>query len=194
MNNMDNLFPKFMKKIADLIEDEEGNIPGNKLLMLGTMIIVLGNMLTLDAFAAHGSHQSHSSHSSHSSSSSHGSSHGSHGSHSNHGNHGSHDSHVSHQSHTSHSNTLSHSNSRYSAEGDVSYSAPFASRVPGIAAPPVAVTKDTFVLPEVNQNIEVPNGTPTSSILPAFGVPATSVGTKIDTGEINSPSATEKIM
>lgn len=179
---MDNLFPKLMKNIGDLIEDEEGNIPGNKLLMLGTMIIVLGNMLTMEAFAAHGSHRSHSSHRS-----------SSHGNHSNHSNHGSHDSHVSHQSHTSHSNTSSHSNSLYSAEGDVTYSAPSASKVPGIAAPPVAVTKDTFVLPEVNQNIELPNGTPTSSILPALGVPATSVGTKIDAGEIHSPSVTEKI-
>lgn len=179
MNSMDNLFPKLMKNIGDLIEDEEGNIPGNKLLMLGTMIIVLGNMLTMDAFAAHRSHRSHSSHRS--------------GSHGNHGNHSNHGSHVSHQSHTSHSNTSSHSNSLYSAEGDVTYSAPSASKVPGIAVPPVAVTKDTFVLPGVNQNIELPNGTPTSSILSSLGVPAASVGVKIDAGEIHSPSATEKI-
>ena len=100
---------------------------------------------------------------------------------------------MSHQSHTSHSNTTSHSNSLYSAEGDVTYSAPSASRVPGIQTPPVAVTEDTFVLPEVNQNIEMPNGTPTSSIIPTFGVPATSAGAKIDAGDIHSPSATEKI-
>lgn len=179
---MDNLFPKFMKNIADLIEDEEGNIPGNKLLMLGTMIIVLGNMLAMNVFAAHSSHSSHQSHSSHSS-----------GSDGNHSNHGSHESHVSHQSHTSHSNTSSHSNSLYSAEGDVSPSAPSASMIHGIAVPPVAVTEDAFVLPEVNQNIELPNGTPTSSIMPAFGVPATSVGTKIDVGYINSPCAIENI-
>lgn len=100
---------------------------------------------------------------------------------------------MSHQSHTSHSNTISHSNSLYSAEGDVTYSAPSTSRVPGIQTPPVAVTEDTFVLPEVNQNIEMPNGTSTSSIIPAFGVPATSAGAKIDAGDIHSPSTTEKI-
>lgn len=182
---MDNLFPKFMKKIEDLIEDEEGNIPGNKLLMLGTMIIVLGSMLAVDAFAAHSSHSSHSSHRSHSSHSS--------GSHGNHSNHGSHESHQSHQSHTSHSNSARHSNSLYSAEGDVTYSAPSVAKIPGIAAPPVAVTEETFVLPEVNQNIELPNSTPTSSIMPAFAAPATSVGTKIDAGEIHKPSGTEKI-
>lgn len=181
MNN-DGLFPQIAKKLENLIEDEEGNIPGSKLLMLGSMVIILGNMLAVDAFAAHGSHKSHSSHSSHSS--------GSHGNHSNHGSHGSHESHVSH---TSHSNTSSHSNSMYSSEGDVKYSAPAASKVPGIKVPPVAVTEDTFALPEVNQNIEVPNGTPLSSIMPAFGVPATSAGTKIDAGDIHIPSATEKI-
>ena len=35
MNNMDELFPKFQKSIENLIEDEEGNIPGKKLLVLG---------------------------------------------------------------------------------------------------------------------------------------------------------------
>ena len=65
MNNTDGLFPKLKKNIENLIEDEEGNIPGNKLLMLGTMVIILGNMLAVDAFAAHRSHSSHSSHRSH---------------------------------------------------------------------------------------------------------------------------------
>lgn len=73
------------------------------------------------------------------------------------------------------------------------YSAPSVSKIPGITVPPVAVTEETFVLPEVNQNIELPNSTPTSSIMPAFGVPATTPGVKIDAGEINEPSATEKI-
>ena len=60
------MFPKFKKNISDLIEDEEGNIPGNKLLMLGTMIVVLGSMMQMDAVqAVHGSHKSHTSHSSH---------------------------------------------------------------------------------------------------------------------------------
>lgn len=57
MNKMDELFPKFQKNIENLIEDEEGNIPGSKLLMLGTMIIVLGSLLSVDAFAGHRSHE-----------------------------------------------------------------------------------------------------------------------------------------
>lgn len=178
---MDNLFPKVIKNIENLIEDEEGNIPGNKLLVLGTMIIVLGNILTLEVFGKHRSHSSHRSHTSHGSGSS------------GHGNHSSHESHQSHQSHTSHSNTASHSNSLYSAEGDVKYSAPAASNVPKISTPPVAATEDTFKLPKVNQNIEVPNGTPTSSFVPSFAVPATSVGTKIDLNELHKPSGTEEI-
>lgn len=184
MNNTDGLFPKLKKNIENLIEDEEGNIPGNKLLMLGTMVIILGNMLAMDAFAAHRSHSSHRSHTSHSSHRSHSS--GGHYSHS------SHESHVSHISHTSHSNTASHSNSLYSAEGDVSYSAPRVSNVPRVEVP-VTTTKETFVLPEVNQNIELPNVTPASSIIPAFSVPSSSVGVKIDAGNINVPSATEEI-
>ena len=137
------LFPKFQKRIEDLIEDEEGNIPGNKLLVLGTMVIVLGAILSTEAFAKHSSHKSHSSHSSHSSgSSSDHSSHVSHESHSSHesggshynghNDHESHVSHQSHQSHTSHANTDAHSNSLYSEEGDVRYSAPSASEVQGI--------------------------------------------------------------
>lgn len=123
----------------------------------------------------HGSHESHSSHTSHSD----------HGSHSN--------THTSHASHTSHSNTSSHSNSSYSSEGDVTYSAPAASTVPTIKTPVVTATDDTFKLPDVNQNIELPNGTPASSIVPQLAVPVSSIGTKIDAGEIHQPSATEKI-
>ena len=53
MNNMDELFPKFQKSIENLIEDEEGNIPGKKLLVLGTMIVVLGSLMQMDVFAGH---------------------------------------------------------------------------------------------------------------------------------------------
>ncbi|MEI3319570.1 MAG: His-Xaa-Ser repeat protein HxsA3 [Eubacterium sp.] len=45
------------KNIENLIEDEEGDIPGKKLLMLGTMMVILGNLLSIDAFAAHRSHK-----------------------------------------------------------------------------------------------------------------------------------------
>lgn len=212
---MDNLFPEIKKGIETLIEDEEGNIPGKKLLTLGTMVLILGSLFPLDLFAAHRSHSSHKSHRSHSSGS-HGNSsnheshvshqshvsssnHGSHSSHSsdsagvthsNHGSHSNHSNHASHASHTSHSNTGSHSNSRYSAEGDVTY-APEASTIKGVSVPPVETTEELFMLPDVNQNIETPNGTPGAGILPNLGIPASTPGTKIDAGSINQPSATE---
>lgn len=102
---MDDLFPRIVKSIDTLIEDEEGNIPGKKLLFLGTMVLVLGSMFSIDALAKHGSHKSHSSHSSHSS--------GSHGSgayHESHVSHVSHQSHVSGDGHSSHSSAADHSN------------------------------------------------------------------------------------
>lgn len=197
MSNKDDLFPKFQKSIEDLIEDEEGNIPGKKLLMLGTMIVVLGSLLSMDVFAGHRSHSSHKSHSSHSSGSgSHGShsSHESHASHTSHSDHGSHlNMHSSHASHTSHSNSASHSNSLYSAEGDVTYKAPAASSVPTISTPVVQATADTFNLPDVNQNIELPNGTPASSIMPALAVPASSVSIKLDNTDMHQPSPTDEV-
>ena len=213
MNNMDELFPKFQKNIENLIEDEEGNIPGKKLLVLGTMMVVLGSLMSIDVFAGHRSHSSHKSHSSHSSHTSgsghydhlshqsHAShvsanhlSHVSHASNPDHGSHGSHsNAHSSHASHTSHSNLASHSNSLYSSEGDVTYNAPATSDVPTIKTPAVTATADTFKLPDVNQNIEFPNSTPASSIMPSLAVPASSVEAKIDTGDIHQPSATDKI-
>lgn len=57
----------------------------------------------------------------------------------------------------------------------------------------MTATDDTFKLPDVNQNIELPNGTPASSIVPQLAVPVSSIETKIDAGEIHQPSATEKI-
>ena len=200
MNNMDELFPKFQKNIENLIEDEEGNIPGKKLLVLGTMIVVLGSLISIDVFAGHRSHISHVSHSSHGSGSgghsNHGSheSHESHSSHTSHSDHGSHsNAHSSHASHTSHSNLASHSNSLYSSEGDVTYNAPATSDVPTIKTPAVTAGVDTFKLPDVNQNIEFPNSTPASSIMPSLAVPASSVESKIDVGDIHQPSATDKI-
>lgn len=183
MNEMDELFPKIQKSINDLIEDEEGNIPASRLLVLGTLMVILGNLFAVDAFAAHRSHSSHKSHSSHVSSST-GSTYYTHSNHS---------SHESHQSHTSHSNSASHSNSLYSAEGDVSYSAPAANSIPAISVQPVQTTSDTFTLPDVNENIELPNGTPASGILPAMAVPASSVSSKIDAGNLHMPSLTDKV-
>ena len=46
---------------------------------------------------------------------------------------------------------------------------------------------------EVNENIEVPNGTPVAGFLPGLAIPATTPGTKIESGELNKPSSTEII-
>ena len=178
---MDSLFPEIKKNIENLIEDEEGNIPGKKLLMLGTMMVILGNLLSIDAFAAHRSHSSHVSHSSHSS--------GSYGY--SHSNHGSHESLQSHQSHTSHSNTSSHSNSRYSSEGDVSYG-PSASQVPTVKTP-VGITEKMFKVPDINDNIQIPKGTPVSEFVPTLAVPASSSGTNMNVDNLKTPSSTEKV-
>ena len=177
---MDELFPKIKRSIENLIEDEDGSVPGNKLLMLGAMVIILGNLLSIDSFAAHRSHSSHKSHVSHSS---HVSSSGGGG----HGSHESHQSHQSHVSHTSHSNTGAHSNSRFSVEGDVNY-APSASSIPTVAAPVVSQSADSFHLPDINQNIQDPNSTPVSGILPALAVPDPSNAVRMDTGDLKTPS------
>lgn len=50
MNDKENLFPTFQKSIEQLIEDEEGNIPGKKLLMLGTMMVVLSSLMSINIF------------------------------------------------------------------------------------------------------------------------------------------------
>ena len=174
---MNNMFPEFRKSIENLIEDEEGNIPGKKLLMLGTMMIVLGNLLSIDAFAAHRSHSSHTSHSSHSS--------GSHGSSS----HGSHESHVSHQSHTS---GTSHSSYGSGSTHGSHASGPSAAQIPTVKAP-VTSSEGTFKLPNINEQIQIPKGTPTTQLVPTLAVPASSVGTQMELGEIHKPVATEEI-
>lgn len=110
MNN--DLFPKVKKLINDLIDDEEGNIPRSKLVVIGSTIMLMGMIMGIDVYATHRSHSSHTSHSStsyHRSHVSHTSARGGHGSHGNtHSNHSSHSSHSNaHSSHSSHANTHS---------------------------------------------------------------------------------------
>ena len=93
----DILFPHVKKKIDDFLYDEEGNIPINKVMTIGSMMLVLGLLMADDAYAAHKSHSSHRSHSSHSSG------------------YGGHSSHSSHSSGTSYKTTqepahVSHNN------------------------------------------------------------------------------------
>lgn len=107
---MDMKFPSIKREIANLIEDQEGNITRGKMLSIGSMVILLGILLSTDIFAGHSSHFSHSSHKSHSSTSYH-RSHVSHTSHSSYSHSNSHSSHASHSnthsSHASHTNTHS---------------------------------------------------------------------------------------
>ena len=151
------VFPQVKKTIDKLIEDEDGSIPAGKLLTIGTLVIIMAGLLSIDVFAKHGSHSSHSSHASHSSSSYHGSHSNSHSSHSQY-----HGSHASHGSHTSHSNTTSHSNANYSASGDYSTpTAPSASTISGktISTPEVlsnTTSGNGMVVPDIIHQIQTP--------------------------------------
>ena len=60
-------FPDISKSISDYLYEEEGNITRNKLLMVGSMAVIMSVLFVLDADAGHGSHKSHKSHNSHSS-------------------------------------------------------------------------------------------------------------------------------
>lgn len=80
-------FPKLERSLEDFLYEEEGNITRNKMVMVGSLVLVLSLLMYDEVFAGHRSHSSHSSHRSHSSGSG-----GGHGSHSNHANHASHSS------------------------------------------------------------------------------------------------------
>ena len=72
----DEMFPKVRRGIENFLSDQEGNIPRNKILAVGSMMILLAMALTQDVFAKHRSHSnsghySHTSHESHVSHSSH---------------------------------------------------------------------------------------------------------------------------
>ena len=101
-------FPEIKKSIKNYLYEEEGNITRNKLLMVGSLAVIMSVLFALDAEAGHRSHSSHSSHRS----SSHGSGHGSHVSHQSHQSHQSGSGHSSHSSssHGSHSSSAAHSN------------------------------------------------------------------------------------
>lgn len=60
-------FPDIPKSISDYLYEEEGNITRNKLLMIGSMAVIMSVLFALEADAGHGSHKSHKSHNSHSS-------------------------------------------------------------------------------------------------------------------------------
>ena len=58
---------------------------------------------------------------------------------------------------------------------------------------PVLSSEGTFKLPNINEQIQIPKGTPTTQLVPTIAVPASSVGTQMDVGEIHKPLKTEQI-
>lgn len=187
MENSKFNFPSIQKSVEDFIYDEDGNITRNKLVSIGTMIMVMAIVSAMNADAVHSSHRSHSSHVSHSSTSYI-------RSHSNHVSHSDHGSHASHASHTSHSNTSSHSNSLYSSEGDVSYG-------PGIASIPkvkvaidstkgyqtdlnTAINSAVDMTVHANPNWSVPSKTPDLPDTTFLQVPSTPSPQTMNTPEI----------
>lgn len=170
------LFPTIKRSIEHLIEDEEGNIPAGKLLTIGTFIVLLSSFLHIDAFAKHVSHGSHGSHGSHSSTSYV-------RNHDNHASHSNHSSHASHGSHTSHSNTVSHSNSNYSAAGDYDTpTAPSAGSIAGVHSPTSSTATD-ITLPKINTSVASPETTPAVSAVPTLAVPLDTPATSMQRAE-----------
>lgn len=171
-----NIFPTIRKGIENLIEDEEGNIPGNKLAVIGAMVVVLGSLMSVDAFArGHGSHSSHSSHSSGSGGYTY---------------HSSHESHQSHQSGIGHSNTTPHSNtaprhtnmtphsnalphSNASVHSNASHTSggfdnvPSAHSAKGLPGKVAVTPENGFGLPDAS-GLQTPKPTPDTGVIPTI--------------------------
>lgn len=156
-------FPEIQKSIQNYLYEEEGNITRNKLLMVGSLAVLMSVLFALDASAGHSSHRSHSSHSSHSS-----------GSHSS-----GHSSHTSHQSHTSSTTHSSHASSTHSSHGssathsNVSTSTPAPAPAPTPVYPDVLTPQQTYNTPDLplvpQPAVSAP---PASSVAGANGIAA----------------------
>jgi len=174
------MFPTIRRSLESFIEDEEGNIPRNKLLAIGTVIVVMSLVFGSETLAAHGSHSSHSSHASHASTSYH----RSHSSHSDHG------SHASHGSHTSHSNTAIHSNSNYSAAGDYGTPlAPTAKSIAGVQSAPI-VDSESLWKSTTSQEFATPVDSLPYKSIPALSIPLETPQLTIPNTELLIPLAT----
>lgn len=58
--------PKIKRSIEDFVTEEDGSILRNKVIAIGSIMVIMGLlMLPDDAYAAHSSHKSHSSHARH---------------------------------------------------------------------------------------------------------------------------------
>ena len=139
-------FPEIKKSIQNYLYEEEGNITRNKLLMVGSLAVVMSVLFALDAEAGHRSHSSHSSHRS--------SSHGS-----------GHESHVSHQSHQSHQSGSGHSSSSHGSHSSGSHSSG------GAAHNNTSAAATTPTYPEVLIPQQT-HDTPAMGTLPVPAIPA----------------------
>lgn len=139
-------FPEIKKSIQNYLYEEEGNITRNKLLMVGSLAVVMSVLFALDAEAGHRSHSSHSSHRS--------SSHGS-----------GHESHVSHQSHQSGSGHSSHSSSSHGSHSSGCHSSG------GAAHNNTSAAATTPTYPEVLIPQQT-HDTPAMGTLPVPAIPA----------------------
>ena len=140
------IIPQVRNSIEQFLYEEEGKITRNKVLTVGSMMLIMGFLFATDVFASHSSHRSHSSHKSHSSHSSHSSG--------DYGGHSSHESHTSHSSHSSHSSSSDHSSH---SSGGVSGTLPSRTSTPE----PEVVTPD----------VEFSASTPSSDMMATAGTP-----------------------
>ena len=124
------LFPQISKSINDFLLEEEGSISRNKVLVVGSLMLVMSVIMAPTVYAKHSSHRSHSSQRSHSS--------GSGGYHSSHSSHSSsyHSSHSSHSSyaHNSHS-SAAHSNTSNAVNTTATHNNTSTIATPTFAAP-----------------------------------------------------------
>lgn len=145
-----NKFPKIEKAITDFLNDEDGNITRNRLVTIGSLILLM-SILSIDTVSAHESHSSHSSHESHSSTSYI----------RDHTNHVSHSDHGSHSSHTSHSSATLNPSSGLGEEANTD--ALRAESVPVLTTQPV---DDSVVFDyEINEDILVDNASEADNAL-----------------------------
>ena len=153
----DSIFPHIHKAVSDFMYDQEGNIPRNKILTVGAMMLLLSIMFSDEAFADHRSHSSHSSHSSNSS--------GSGGGHSSHVSHQSHQSHTSGSTHTSHGSST-HSNSHSSHSSSTHSNADPGTRVHSNHnnAPPSLRELNTIPMPGESDAIDLASGLSLTSL------------------------------
>ena len=154
-------FPDIPKAISDYLFEEEGNITRNKLLMVGSLSIVMSVIFALEVDAGHKSHESHESHTSHGSGS-HSSGHSNHGSHSSHSSSAAHSSHGS-SSHSNHSNNAashinrSHHGSHHSHSSHRSGAIPRTTSVPTPQRMDEGSLPSSIILPQILNAPNIPS-------------------------------------